>query len=162
MRFGACHLRKQDSELMRQEPDDSPWEKSSKHLHQVNGNSHESQSRPAYREPREEIMSQTVVDKTADQIAEVARKASRASTAIGDAIEDGVGVARRAVKQGADAFEDSVGVARRAVKQSGDAAEEFLNDTTGRMQRHLVLTVVATFAAGVTAGALFGLLVKRD
>jgi hypothetical protein len=48
------------------------------------------------------------------------------------------------------------------VKQSGDAAEEFLNDTTGRMQRHLVLTVVATFAAGVTAGALFGLLVKRD
>ena len=66
------------------------------------------------------------------------------------------------MKQGADAFEDSVGVARRAVKQSGDAAEEFLNDTTGRMQRHLVLTVVATFAAGVTAGALFGLLVKRD
>jgi len=26
----------------------------------------------------------------------------------------------------------------------------------------LVLTVIATFAAGVTAGALFGLLMKRD
>lgn len=107
-------------------------------------------------------MSQTIVDKTADQIADVARKASRASTAIGDAIEDGVGVAKRAVKQGADIFEEGVGHARRAVKQSGDAAEEFLNDTQSRMQRHLVLTVVATFAAGVTAGALFGLLVKRD
>ncbi len=107
-------------------------------------------------------MSQTVVDKTADQIAEVARKASRASSAIGDAIEDSVGVAKRAVKQGADIFEEGVGHARRAVKQSGDAAEEFLNDTQSRMQRHLVLTVVATFAAGVTAGALFGLLVKRD
>ena len=107
-------------------------------------------------------MSQTAVDKAADQISEVARKASRASTAIGDAIEDGVGVAKRAVKQGADIFEEGVGVARRAVKQSGDAAEEFLNDTQSRMQRHLVLTVIATFAAGVTAGALFGLLIKRD
>jgi hypothetical protein len=110
----------------------------------------------------EEIMSQTVVDKTAEQISEAARKASRASTAIGDAIEDGMGVAKRAVKQGADMFEEGIGHARRAVKQSGDAAEEFLNDTQGRMQRHLVLTVIATFAAGVTAGALFGLLMKRD
>jgi hypothetical protein len=110
----------------------------------------------------EEIMSQTIVDKAADQVSEAARKASRASAVIGDAIEDGVGVAKRAVKQGADIFEETVGHARRAVKQSGDAAEEFLNDTQSRMQRHLVLTVVATFAAGVTAGALFGLLVKRD
>jgi len=107
-------------------------------------------------------MSQTVVDKAADQISEVARKASRASTAIGDAIEDGVGVAKRAAKQGAEMFEEGVGLARRAVKQSGDAAEEFLDDTEMRMHRHLVLTVIATFAAGITAGALFGLLVKRD
>jgi hypothetical protein len=158
----ARHHRKPDSKLMSREPEDSPREKSSKLLHQVNGSSHESNSKPAYREPREENMSQTVVDKAADQISEVARKASRASTAIGDAIEDGVGVARRAVKQGADAFEDGVGVARRVVKQSGDAAEEFVVDTSKRLQRHLVLTVVATFAAGIAAGALFGLLVKRD
>lgn len=107
-------------------------------------------------------MSQTIVDKTVDHVSEAARKASRASAAIGDVIEDGVGVARRAVKQGADMFEEGVGHARRAVKQSGDAAEEFLNDTTHRMQRHLLLTVVATFAAGITAGAIFGLLMKRD
>jgi hypothetical protein len=161
-RFFARHLSKPDSEQMSQAPDNSSWDKSSKYLHQVNGNSLESQSKPAYREPREEIMSQTVVDKAADQISEVARKASRASTAIGDAIEDGVGVAKRAAKQGAEMFEEGVGLARRAVKQSGDAAEEFLNDTQMRMQRHLVLTVIATFAAGITAGALFGLLVKRD
>lgn len=88
-------------------------------------------------------MPQTVVEKTADQIAETARQASRVSSAIADAIEDGVGVARRAAKHG------------------GDAAEEFLNDTTHRMQRHLVLTVVATFAAGLTSGALIGWLSKR-
>jgi ElaB/YqjD/DUF883 family membrane-anchored ribosome-binding protein len=88
-------------------------------------------------------MSQTVVEKTAERISESARRASRASSAIADAIDDGVGVARRAAKQG------------------GDAAEELLNDTTERIQRHPVLTVAASFAVGVTAGTLLGLIMKR-
>jgi hypothetical protein len=88
-------------------------------------------------------MSQTVVERTAEHIAESAHQASRATSAIADAIEDGVGVVRRAAKQG------------------GDAAEEFLDDTTQRLQRHLVLTVATTFAAGVTAGALIGWMMKR-
>jgi len=88
-------------------------------------------------------MSQTVVERTADHIAESAHGASRATSAVADAIEDGVGVARRAAKQG------------------GDAAEEFLNDTTQRIQRHPVLTVATTFAIGVTAGTLIGLMMKR-
>lgn len=88
-------------------------------------------------------MSQTVVERTAEHIAETAQKASRATNAIADAIEDGVGVARRMAKQG------------------GDAAEEFLNDTTERVQRHPVLTVAATFAVGFTAGAAIGWAMKR-
>lgn len=88
-------------------------------------------------------MSQTVAERTADHIAESAHQASRATGAI------------------ADAFEDSVGVVRRAAKQSGDAAEEFLNDTTQRFQRHLVLTVAAAFVVGVTSGALIGWMMKR-
>ncbi len=88
-------------------------------------------------------MSQTVVERTAEQIGKSARQASRATRAIADAIEDGVGVVRRAAKQG------------------GDAAEEFLDDTTQRLQRHLVLTVATTFAVGVTAGALIGWMMKR-
>ena len=88
-------------------------------------------------------MSQTVVERTAGRIAESVHQASRATSAIADAIEDGVGVVKRAAKQG------------------GDAAEEFLDDTTQRFQRHLVLTVAATFAVGVTAGALIGWMMKR-
>jgi hypothetical protein len=93
--------------------------------------------------PKEGTMSQTVLERTAEHIAESAHQASRATSAIADAIEDGVGVVRRAAKQG------------------GDAAEELLNDTTQRIQRHLVLTVATTFAVGFTAGALIGWMMKR-
>jgi hypothetical protein len=88
-------------------------------------------------------MSRNVVDRTVDHIAGSAHRASCASSAVADAIEDGVGAVRRAAKQG------------------GDAAEEFLDDTTQRIQRHPVLTVAATFAMGVTAGTLLGLMMKR-
>lgn len=88
-------------------------------------------------------MSQTLLEKTAEQIAETTRQASRATDAIGHVIEDGVSVVRRAVKQG------------------GDAAEEFLDDTTKRLERHLVLTVAATLAIGLFSGVVFGWLIKR-
>jgi ElaB/YqjD/DUF883 family membrane-anchored ribosome-binding protein len=92
---------------------------------------------------KEGIMSPTVMEKTAEHIAESAHQASRATSAVADAIEDGVGVMRRAAKQG------------------GDAAEELLNDTTQRIQRHPALTVAATFAVGFAAGAFLGLIIKR-
>lgn len=88
-------------------------------------------------------MAQTVVERTAEQIGKSARQASRATSAI------------------ADAFEDGLGVVKRAAKQSGDAAEELLDDTTERLQRHLLLTVATTFAVGVTTGALIGWMMKR-
>lgn len=88
-------------------------------------------------------MSHTVVERTAEHIADSARQASRATSAIGDAIEDGVGAVKRAAKQG------------------GDAAEEFLNETSQRFQRHPVLTVATTFAIGVTAGTLIGWMMRR-
>jgi hypothetical protein len=88
-------------------------------------------------------MTQSVLERTGDHIAETARKASRASSAV------------------ADAFDDGVAAARRVAKQSGDAAEEFVDDTTKRLQRHPVETMVATFAMGVAAGVVIGWMVKR-
>ena len=88
-------------------------------------------------------MSQTVMERTAETIAESAHQASRATGVIADAIEEGVGVVRHAAKQGCD------------------AAEEFLDDTTHRLQRHLALTVATTFVVGVATGALIGSILKR-
>jgi hypothetical protein len=93
--------------------------------------------------PKEGTVSQTVVERTAEHIAESAHQASRAGSAVAHAIEEGVGVARRAAKQG------------------GDAAEEFLNDTTQRFERHLALAVATTFAVGLNAGTLIGWMMKR-
>jgi len=88
-------------------------------------------------------MMQSVLERTGDQVAETARKASRAASAVADALEDGVGAARRVAKQG------------------GDAAEEFIDDTTKRLQRHPVETIVTTFAVGIAAGVLIGWMIKR-
>jgi ElaB/YqjD/DUF883 family membrane-anchored ribosome-binding protein len=88
-------------------------------------------------------MARTVLERTAEHIAESAHQASRATGAVVDATKNVAGAVRDAAKQG------------------GDAAEEFLNDTTQRIQRHPVLTVAATFAAGFIAGALLSRMMKR-
>jgi hypothetical protein len=69
-------------------------------------------SNPGSQDIREKSMSQTVMEKTAEHIADTAQQASRATSAVADAIED------------------RVRVVRRTVKQSGDAADELLKDTT--------------------------------
>ena len=88
-------------------------------------------------------MTQSVLERTGDHIVETARKASRATSAV------------------AGAFEDGVEAARRAAKQGGDAAEEFIDDTTKRLQRHPIETVAVTFTLGVAVGILIGWMVKR-
>ncbi len=88
-------------------------------------------------------MSQTVVERTTDNVVESARQASRATDAIADVIDNGVG---------------AVG---HTVKQSCDVAEEFLNETACCLQRHLALTVVASLATGVVAGAIIGRVLRQ-
>jgi ElaB/YqjD/DUF883 family membrane-anchored ribosome-binding protein len=88
-------------------------------------------------------MAQSVLKQVGEQIDETARKASRAASAVADALEDGVGAARRTAKHGAY------------------AATEFLDDTKKRVRLHPIETVVATFAAGIAAGAVIGLTMRR-
>jgi hypothetical protein len=83
-------------------------------------------------------MAQSVAEWTGDQVAEAARQASRAATAL------------------ADALEESLGATRRIAKQGGDTAEELMDDTIKRVQRHPVETVIATFSIGIATGITIG------
>jgi ElaB/YqjD/DUF883 family membrane-anchored ribosome-binding protein len=83
-------------------------------------------------------MSQTLVEKAGEHIAQSVREASRVTAAVADALVDGVDVAKR------------------AAKQSGDAAEDFVNDSTRRIQRNPLITVAATLVVGFAMGMLAG------
>ena len=88
-------------------------------------------------------MSETVVSRAGEQIAETARTASHLTSAMAEAVEEGLGAARR------------------VAKQAGDAAEEFFDETTKRMGRHPVETVVGSLAVGIAIGVVIGWLISR-
>ncbi len=88
-------------------------------------------------------MLETVLGKAGDQIADTAHRASRATTAMTEALEDGIGLAKRAVKHGCD------------------AAEELMEDTEQRIKRHPVETVVSAFAIGALTGIFIGWFARR-
>ena len=88
-------------------------------------------------------MKQSMFGQTGEQIADTAHKASRAASAVVDALEDGVVAARRAAKQGFY------------------AGAELFDDTKRQVQRHPIETVVATFAAGIAAGTAISWIMRR-
>ena len=88
-------------------------------------------------------MLDSVIGKTGEQIAGTAHRASRATTAMVEALEDGIGMAKR------------------AVKHSCDAAEEMMEDTEQRIKRHPVETVVSAFAIGALMGIFVGWFARR-
>ena len=88
-------------------------------------------------------MAENIVEKDDAQVAESIRKLTRATSAMAEAIDEGVG----AIKL--------------AVKRSGDLAEEMIDNTTRRVKRHPVETVVATFSVGIIVGGFIGWMVFR-
>jgi F0F1-type ATP synthase assembly protein I len=88
-------------------------------------------------------MAENSVEKADAQVAESIRKLTRATSAMAEAIDEGVG----AIKL--------------AVKRSGDLAEEMMDDTTQRVKRHPVETMVATFSVGIIVGGFIGWMVFR-
>lgn len=88
-------------------------------------------------------MAEGILDRADAQVAESIRKLSHATTSMAEAIDEGVGVIRL------------------AVKRSGDLAEEIMDDTTQRVKRHPVETMVATLATGLVAGIFIGWIVSR-
>jgi len=88
-------------------------------------------------------MTEAVLDKTSEQLADSARKISRATTAF------------------VDAMDESIETMKHAAKRGGDAVEEFMEENTQRVKRHPVETVVTAFAGGFLLGGLVSWLVRR-
>ena len=88
-------------------------------------------------------MAENILEKADTQVAESIRKLSRATSAMAEAIDEGVG----AIKL--------------AVKRSGDLAEELMDETTQRVKRHPIETMAATLALGLVAGVFIGWMVSR-
>ena len=86
----------------------------------------------------------TMPGKADEQVTESIRKLKSAASAMADAIDEGT----NAIKH--------------AVKRSGDVAEELLDETTQRVKRHPVETMVAMFALGVVGGGFVGWLASRN
>jgi hypothetical protein len=88
-------------------------------------------------------MANDITEKADEQVAESIRKLTREASAMADAIDEGVGIIKL------------------AVKRSGDAAEELMDDTTQRVKRHPMETMTATFTLGVIVGGIIGWAVSR-
>ena len=79
---------------------------------------------------------------------------------VGQQIDDTTHKATRAASAVADALEDSVLAARRAARDGAASATELLYNAKRRLQRHPLETVAVTFGAGIAAGAMIGWMMK--
>jgi len=88
-------------------------------------------------------MNKSVLEKAEEHIIDPMHSVSRATTAMAEAIEDGIHAVRRIGKSGSD------------------AAEEFIEDAKERVKRHPTGTVITAFAAGFALGGLIDALIRR-
>jgi len=88
-------------------------------------------------------MNKSVLRKAEEHIIDPMHSVSRATTAMAEAIEDGIHAVRRIGKSGSD------------------AAEEFIEDAKERVKRHPTGTVITAFAAGFALGGLIDALIRR-
>ena len=88
-------------------------------------------------------MNKSVLEKAEEHIVDPMHTVSRATTAVAEAIGDGIHAAKR------------VG------KTSTDVAEEFIDDAKERVKRHPTGTIVAAFAVGFAFGGLLDALIRR-
>ncbi len=71
----------------------------------------------------------------------------------------GVGRMKEAV---ADAVEDGINVAKRAVKQGRREAEDLVDDTEYQVKQHPFSAVGVSFGIGLGLGAVIGVLLARN
>jgi F0F1-type ATP synthase assembly protein I len=89
-------------------------------------------------------MEQSTFEHVGQQMDDTTHRATRAASAVADAVEDGISAARRIARDGTD------------------AATELLYNTKKHFQRSPFETVALTFVAGIAAGTAIGWMMKRE
>jgi ElaB/YqjD/DUF883 family membrane-anchored ribosome-binding protein len=89
-------------------------------------------------------MTKAVVDQADDYIGETVRKASQFTSSVANAVEDGLDTAKRAASDGRNAI------------------EEFLHNTSKRVKRRPIESVLLSLAAGIAFGLLMGRATHND
>ncbi|HEY1804425.1 MAG TPA: hypothetical protein VGG45_08075 [Terracidiphilus sp.] len=89
-------------------------------------------------------MTKSVMDKTNEYIGESVRKTSEFTASVADAVEDGLTAAKRAARKGQEAMDDFVG------------------DTSKRVKRSPIQSVLISLAVGVAFGFLVGRTTKSS
>ncbi|HVU46410.1 MAG TPA: hypothetical protein VHD85_09810 [Terracidiphilus sp.] len=89
-------------------------------------------------------MEKSVADQADRYVAETVRKASEFTSTVADAVQDGLTTARRAASDGRDAVED------------------FLHDTSRRVKRRPIESILLSLAVGVAFGFLIGRATSND
>jgi ElaB/YqjD/DUF883 family membrane-anchored ribosome-binding protein len=85
----------------------------------------------------------TVLERTTEQIADTVEKASRATTKMGNVLQERYESARSMAKRGAH------------------AAEEIADETRQQIKRRPVESITVTFLIGVLTGTLLGWMLRR-
>jgi ElaB/YqjD/DUF883 family membrane-anchored ribosome-binding protein len=83
-------------------------------------------------------MAKSIPEQATSYIGESVRKASQFTSTVADAVEDGLSTAKRAAEDGRD------------------AVEEFLHETTRRVKRRPIESILLSLAVGVAIGFLYG------
>ena len=83
-------------------------------------------------------MAKSVADQTTNYIGESVRRASEFTSTLADAVDDGLHTAQRAAQDGRDAVED------------------FIHDTTKRVKRRPIESILLSLAVGVAVDRLIG------
>lgn len=89
-------------------------------------------------------MAKSVAGQTANYIGESVSKASEFTSSVANAVEDGFDTAKRAAQDGRD------------------AVEEFIDDTTRRVKRHPIQSILLSLAVGLAFGFLVGRVTRGE
>jgi ElaB/YqjD/DUF883 family membrane-anchored ribosome-binding protein len=89
-------------------------------------------------------MAKSVLGRATDSIGESVHEASRFASSVADTVEDGLGTAKRAARDG------------------HDAVEHFINDANKRVRRSPIESVLASLVAGLILGFVVGRATSGD